>query len=293
MTSRFGAQLRAWAHRKGYRQARVAEEFDVGPVTVWRWFNGQTIPEPENLNMVRLKTKWPEEKLEYLLEDWYENHFSTIKYKIGGDAYVGSRYDGSYEDFVHDLFELGDDTMNCLSPEFLGPLDKRVPIFRESPQTWKVVTRDGEIVGSWQFICLKKAPFEKAMKRQLLDSEVSADMLEFPMFAGEYRAYFTAIILSSGHKSPAAFSALTDSLVRVIENFAVDEVYFSEIVTHAVTREGANICERMGMKDIGKHEHAKEHEFVQCYCMSGHEVKDSYLAKESNIIKEKYSKKYG
>ena len=291
---RFGQEIKLRRLAKAWSQQELARRIGSSPETVGRWENAKRIPQPQNVIGLKRELGFTEDDFlkAFGIDRERQNSNATI-YSLDGDEYVNVNYGGSYQGFVDDLFRSSGDTMATASPIFWGSVENRAPIFEQSPSTWKVLTYGGKIVGSWQFICLKKDAFARAMNRKLSDSELTIQDVDFPTLKGNYRAYVSAIFINRGHDNPGTYSMIFKSILSTLEIFAKEGIFLSDIVTHAVTPAGINLCERIGFTHLGRHIASQDTDIVECYHMSGEKVPKSRLGKKNTTLKSLYSARFG
>jgi len=290
----FGKKIKFRRLAKGWDQSQLARSVGSTATTVGRWENAKTVPRPHNVVGLKRELGLTEEDfLKAFGENRERQNSNATTHSLDGDEYVDAHYDGSYENFVADLFRSSGDTMATTSPIFWGSVENRAPIFKQSPSTWKVLTHGGKIVGSWQFICLKRDAFARAMSRELSDSELTIQDVDFPTLRGNYRAYFTAIFINRGHDNPGTYSMIFKSITLTLESFAKEGVFLSDIVTHAVTPAGVALCKKIGFTHLGRHIAAQDTDIVECYHMSGEKLPTSFLGEQSTTLKSLYSARFG
>lgn len=290
----FGKKIKVLRNAKGWDQFALARRVGSTATTIGRWENAKTVPRPHNVVGLKRELGLTEEDfLKAFGENWGRQNSNATTHSLDGDEYVEANYSGSYQNFVKDLFRSSGDTMATAAPIFWGSVENRAPIFEQSPSTWKVLSHGGKIVGSWQFVCLKNDAFARAMNRELSDSELTVQDVDFPTLSGNYCAYFTAIFVNRGHDNPGTYSMIFKSIAFTLESFAEEGVFLSDVVTHAVTPAGVNLCEKLGFTHLGRHIATQDPDIVECYHMTGENLPKSFLGGLSPKLKKLYSARFG
>ncbi|MDU9006948.1 helix-turn-helix transcriptional regulator [Sedimentitalea todarodis] len=287
MASKLSAAIKAGLVLQGISQNHLAGLLDVSSNTVSAWAKDKHLPDKESLPQLVKVFKWSDDKLALLIEDWFENDHGERNYRVSGDEFITARYDGDYERFLADLIALDESTISGISREHEGTPRQWEPIFRQSPYTWRLLTAENEIAGYWQFICLKDAYFQRVLDGSLVDSEISIDMLDFPVVEGAYRGYFIAIATRLQDRSPNSLAILKSSIEKAIVDFARNGVLFSQFCATAFSFEGKRMCELMGMTYQMRHPRASDSEIADIFLIEGRHVAQSYWGRNS-IIRQAY-----
>ena len=285
MKSKLAVAIKAGLVLKGITQASLARQLNVSETTVSNWMQSRNRPDRESLYGLKSYFRWSEEKLGAIVEDWYENGYGMKSYRVAGHDFVVERFNRDYVEFQKYLIEMDLDTIGGLSPEYEGTPEQWAPIFESSPDTWRLLILGEEIVGYWHFMCLKDPYFSSLKNGTMIDAELRADMLDFPVTLGHYKAYFNIITLRASEQNSRAFSVLLKSLEDVILGFARDSIFFSDICATAFSFKGKRLCEHIGMSFVKRHPRAPENEVADIFFMTGAEVSEGYLGRNKSLAK--------
>lgn len=292
MTSKFAAAIKAGLHKYGITQAEFSEKVEVEPNTVSRWVTDKHMPERPIFNRIVEFFGWSEEKADMLLEDWYENDHGERRFRVAGAEFVQSNFNGDYVKFLEKIIELDEETIIGIRKEHEGTPEQWAPIFQTSPYTWKVLISSGEIVGYWQFVCLKDEYFRMVAEGELVDSEITVDMLDYPVVDGNYNAYFCVLTMKSSFRGHDATKILNESLKKCIFNFTKNGILFKAFYATAFTPEGKRMCELLGMDLVKRHPRALDSEVAEIFKIEGRSVKKSYWGRDS-FIQKTYREEFG
>ncbi|MEO0490426.1 MAG: hypothetical protein AAFZ49_12835 [Cyanobacteria bacterium J06659_2] len=288
MTSKLSAAIRAGIHQLGISQGNLAENIGVSGNTVTSWVKDRHLPDKESLDELRRFFNWPEGKVAELLEDWFENGHGEKNYRIAGHEFVASKYGCDYEAFLADIIELDEATIAGISFEHEGTAEQWAPIFFHSPYTWRLIVRGDEIVGYWQFMCVKDDFYNDILRGSIVDSEILVEMLDFPVVEGRYKAYLPVIAVRAQDRGATTLGLLLSALNKTLEDFAKNDILIEDFCATAFSFEGRRLCELIGMKYMHRHPRAPAGSLADIFRITGKNVAGSYWGKKSRIIREKY-----
>ena len=277
---------------KGVTQATLARQIDVSETTVSNWMQSRNLPDRESLHGLKTYFGWSAEKLAAIVEDWYENGHGTKVYRIAGHDFVAEKFGRDYIKFLKHLIEMDLDTIGGLSLEHEGTPEQWAPIFESSPETWRLLTLIDEVVGYWHFMCLADPYFSKIKNGEMIDAGLRAEMMNFPVIPRHYKAYFVVITLRASEQNSRAFAVLLKSLERVMLDFAMDSIFFSEICATAFSFKGKRLCQDIGMTFLMRHPRASESEIADIFFMTGAEIAAGYLGRNKSLARA-YTSEFG
>jgi hypothetical protein len=287
MNSRFSAAIRAGLSFKGVSQATLADELDVSYNTLTSWVTDKSLPKEKSLPLVQSYFGWSDTKLLMLLEDWHLNVRSGRTCRVEGAEFVNWKYAGDYTLFLKDLIALDQATIDGAVGEHEGTPDQWAPIFQNNPDTWKLLVRGDEIVGYWQFHCLKKEAYDLVARGQITDAEISIDMIAYPELEGKYFAHLPVITTLKEIRGIKTIKLITDSLCASIRQFASDNVFFESFAAVAFTEPGQHLCEGLGLRYKMDHPRGHAGKISRIYEINGIDVPASYFGRDP-LIRKKY-----
>lgn len=293
MGSKLSAAIRAGMTIKGINQTRLARDLNVSNNTVSRWVKDVHLPDKESLWSVASYFGWDEPKLSGLIEDWYENGHGGKNYRIAGHEFVSSKYGGNYEAFLTDIIALDEAVIAGISQEHEGTPSQWAPIFFHSPYTWRLIISGDEIVGYWQFVCLKDEYYAGVLEGSIVDSEITIDMIDFPVVEGSYKGYIPVIAVRAQDRGATTLSLLTETLGKTLADFAKNEILFEDFCATAFSFEGRRLCEIIGMKYQKRHPRAADGELADIFQIQGAEIARSFFGKKYPVIRRMYQTKFG
>jgi len=157
------------------------------------------------------------------------------------------------KDFFIEGMKFDSETMENLTPEHAGELDKWISLACELPETWRgFCDSSNKIVGYWSFKPLFDKYFIRAKEGLLFDGELNINMMPV-LVPGTYNIYFVEICLNKQYKKTAIFRSLLNSIAEAFENLASKEIFIDEICTLAYTTDGERLCKSLGLKYHTKH----------------------------------------
>jgi len=144
------------------------------------------------------------------------------------------------------------DTMKGLTEDHLGTVQQWVEIYENFPDNCRMLTRNGEIIGYWFFMCLNDETFEKEKLGTLSDKEISLKNCDCMLIPDNYKGYFASIAIKqdSSYKS---FNLLINSFFEQLEEFAKEGYFISEWCANGFTEKGQSVCNHLKMKSLCEH----------------------------------------
>lgn len=141
-----------------------------------------------------------------------------------------------------------------LTPEHEGDPEQWAPVFLDHPDTWRLlITPNNEIVGYWHFVPLFENDFQRAIKGELRDSEITTDKVRVFELPGQYPIYFVTFGLLPRFRRGKGYRLLLDSLFDVLLQLAKEGIFINQICANAFTASGDSICKTFAMQQAGLH----------------------------------------
>ncbi|MGB3690299.1 MAG: hypothetical protein WBA02_13490 [Jannaschia helgolandensis] len=291
MNSRFSAAIRGGLSFRSVSQATFAEDIDVSNNTVTSWVTDKTLPNKRSMPLVQTYFEWSDAKLLMLLEDWHLNVRSEKACHIAGTDFVTWKYGGDYVRFLEELIALDQETIDGAVGEHEGTPDQWAPIFKNNPDTWKLLVKGDKVVGYWQFHCLKREAYDLVVNGDITDADITLDMVTYPEIAGNYFAHLPVITTRKEIRGIRTIKLIIDSLCASIRQFASDDVYFESFAAVAFTDQGKQLCERLGLRYKIDHPRTNISGISKIYEINGIDVPASYFGRDP-LIREKYIKAF-
>lgn len=141
-----------------------------------------------------------------------------------------------------------------LTPEQEGHTSQWAPVFLDHPDTWRLlVTSTNEIVGYWHFVPLFEADFQRAIRGELRDSEITSDKVRLFELPGRYPIYFVSFGLLPRFRRTKGYKLLLYSLFDVLLQLAKDEILLDQVCANAYSSSGDSLCKSFGLTHVGPH----------------------------------------
>lgn len=249
MTSKLSAAIQAELIVEGVTQSALAHKLGVSSTTVNHWIKGRKFPDRESLAELKSAFNWTRDDIIEMARDYILNDGGLKAYRLAHTAFVKSVFENDYGAFLDTLLALDREELR-VGEDHIGTSTQWAKIFDQGSDFWRVLVYDDEVVGYWQASVVSKDVFERIMRGELLDSEITYDMLCHPVLPGNYSLYFCVLLLSREHRSAKNLQRLLKSFLGVLEDFARSDVFFENVGTVAVSREGSQLCESLGMVKI-------------------------------------------
>jgi hypothetical protein len=135
-----------------------------------------------------------------------------------------------------------------------GAMDQWVAIAESNPDTHALVLNpNNEIVGYWHFEALHDDLFEKSLRGELEDAEITVDKVRFFCAPGIYNLYFIIFCVMKQYRSFRVNRMLVEALLIRLEEFAEEGILIHRISANAFTKEGIGLCRSLGMRYLRPH----------------------------------------
>ena len=135
-----------------------------------------------------------------------------------------------------------------------GGMDQWVAIAESNPDTHALVmSQNDEIVGYWHFEALHDDLFEKSLRGELEDDEITVDKVHFFCAPGVYNLYFIIFCVTKSYRSFRVNRMLVEALLNRLEEFAEEGILVHRISANAFTKEGIGLCRSLGMRYLRPH----------------------------------------
>ncbi|UOA19336.1 hypothetical protein DSM14862_02131 [Sulfitobacter indolifex] len=268
MTSKLSAAIQAELIVGGVTQSALAHKLGVSSTTVNHWIKGRKFPDRESLAELKSAFNWTRDDIIEMARDYILNDGGLKIYRLAHTAFVKSMFENDYEAFLDALLALDREELR-VDEHHIGTSNQWAKIFDQGSDFWRVLVYDDEVVGYWQASVVREDVLERIIRGELLDSEITCEMLCHPVLPGNYSLYFCVLLLSREHRSAKNLQRLLKSFLGVLEDFARSGIFFDDIGTVAVSREGSQLCESLGMVKIRNLERRTEHEVFEVFRARG------------------------
>jgi hypothetical protein len=162
-------------------------------------------------------------------------------------------YKWTITDFANSMLKVFYETIGK-SYDNVTTNEELIKILQHLPETQKILINEKrDPIGCWSFAPLCPELIEKDKKGELIISEIKPQTIPIMIAGGKYDIHFGAICLKSANNNVTVFNKLLFSIVDVIEKYAINGVYFNEIIAKVCTDSGVSLCESIGLKYLTEH----------------------------------------
>ncbi len=155
----------------------------------------------------------------------------------------------SYKDFL-DMFEID---RKVLREDLIADIDTAYSWFKHNKYT-HIGVRDiasKKLIGYFSVLPITDETYEKIMCGDFQDKDFTTDSIEQYIFSNFYRVYIAAVAIDPEYQHTGAFIKLYNALIDLFLFLAKDrEIYISEVLAEASTKQGEKFCKMLGMKKI-------------------------------------------
>jgi len=183
--------------------------------------------------------------------NWYTSYLSSILWKgRKGDHYeVILPGEMSYRDFV-DMYEI--DTL-VLRPDLIARPDITFEWYQYNIYTHIAVrsVNTGRVAGYFALLPVTDELFTKIQSGDFKDNDLSTDGIRQYDMADFYKLYVAAVCIHPKHQNTTAFNRLYHALIEMMYELATErEIYITDIITEASTKQGEKLCKILGLKKL-------------------------------------------
>lgn len=151
------------------------------------------------------------------------------------------------------------DNVVGLDDQSEGNIDQWIAITESNPDTHALVMNSNDqIVGYWHFQALHEDLFEKALRGELEDHEITVDRVKVLCAPGIYNAYFIIFCVSKAYRCFRVSRMLVEALLSRLEEFSEHGILIHKICANAFTPEGIGLCRSLGMQYLRPHQRQGE-----------------------------------
>lgn len=155
----------------------------------------------------------------------------------------------TYKDFV-DMFEIDKKVMR---EDLIADTETTYSWFQHNRYT-HIGVRDissGKVVGYFSALPITDDIYDKILCGDFQDKDFTSDSIEQYIFSNFYRVYIAGVGIDPEYQNTGAFIKLYNALIDLFLSLANDrEIYISEILAEASTKQGEKFCKMVGMKKV-------------------------------------------
>ncbi|MDE5978358.1 MAG: toll/interleukin-1 receptor domain-containing protein [Turicibacter sp.] len=155
----------------------------------------------------------------------------------------------SYNDFK-DMFEIDKKVMRG---DLIADIETAYGWFKYNKYT-HIGVRDintKRIVGYFSALPVTDETYHKIVSGDFEDKDFTSDDIEQYIFSDFYRVYIAGVGIDPEYQNTGAFIKLYNALIDLFISLAKNgEIYISEILAEASTKQGEKFCKMVGMKKI-------------------------------------------
>lgn len=183
--------------------------------------------------------------------NWYTAYISSILWKGKNKDHYEVILPGemSYQDFV-DMYEI--DKL-VLRPDLIALPDITFEWYKYNIYTHIAVRsiNTGRVAGYFALLPVTDELFAKIQSGDFKDNDLSTDGIRPYDMADFYKLYVAAVCIHPKHQNTTAFNRLYHALIEMMYELATErEIYITDIITEASTKQGEKLCKILGLKRL-------------------------------------------
>jgi len=158
-----------------------------------------------------------------------------------------------YNDFL-DMFEID---KKVLREDLIASAETAYSWYEYNNMT-HVAVRDfvsQKIVGYFSALPVTDDVYQKIRQGEFKDKDFTIDAIQQYIFSDFYKLYIAAVAIDPQYQNTGAFIRLYNALIDMLLALAKErDIYISEVIAEASTKQGEKFCKMVGMKKISQTE---------------------------------------
>lgn len=180
--------------------------------------------------------------------NWYTSYVSLSVWN-GKDEHFEVVSPGSltYQDFV-DMYEI--DRL-VLRPDLIAPPEITYEWYQYNIYTHIAVrsSKTGKVIGYFALLPVTDELYNKIQSGDFKDNDLTTDGIRQYNIPDFYKLYVACVCVHPDYQNTQAFHRLYHALIKMMYELATDrEVYITDIITEASTKQGEKLCKILGLK---------------------------------------------
>lgn len=180
------------------------------------------------------------------------NYYTHTKYSLNLSSTqieIVSPEELTFSDFV-DMFEIDKKVMR---EDLIADVNTTYGWYTHNKYT-HIAVRDKsskKVVGYFSVLPITDDTYQKILDGDFKDKDFTTESIEQYIFSDFYRIYIAGVGIDPKYQNTSAFIKLYNALIDLFLFLAKDrEIYISEVLAEASTKQGEKFCKMVGMKCI-------------------------------------------
>lgn len=179
-------------------------------------------------------------------------YYIHAKYPIKPDSSqieVAFHDELAYKDFI-DMYEIDQKVMRN---DLIADIETTYAWFKYNQYTHIVVrdTFSHKTIGYFSVLPITEEIYEKIITGDFQDKDFTEDAIKQYVFPDFYRVYIAGVGIDPAYQNTGAFVKLYNALIDMFISLAKErEIYISEVLAEASTKQGEKFCKMVGMRKI-------------------------------------------
>jgi hypothetical protein len=192
------------------------------------------------------------------------------------------------EKFAGEMLNLFHKTINNLADDNTSTIQEMIEIIGNQPDSRRLLLNErNEAIGCWSLNPLFKEDFIRDTKGNFYVSELINDTVPILM-QGTFDIHFGVICLIEEYRNTSTFNKLLFSIVKFIEELALNDVFLDGICTQTYTPHGRVLAKSIGLKYCCQHEDGHG----QVYCGNIRDLLNKPFLRDYNVLKSLYKNQF-
>lgn len=158
---------------------------------------------------------------------------------------------------IDELIRLDYENLTGLDDVAEGTIAQWVSVAENNPDGYAfLVNQSNDLAAYWHFEALQDDLFDRAVRGELEESEITVDRTRTLCTPGNYDIYFVIYLVGRAYRGYKTHRIMLDAFLDRVEDLADQGMLIRRICANAFTAEGVGLCRSLNMKYLRPHARA-------------------------------------
>ncbi|WP_300699250.1 hypothetical protein [Bacteroides sp.] len=156
-----------------------------------------------------------------------------------------------FRETVQKLMDIVYETLDCEDLNHILDVEASEKIMERSCDTWRIlVGPNDKIIGHWFFVSLYDLEYNRLLKGELMEEDITYRNINYLDLPGYYKGYFAQIDIIKEYRNARTLQRLIMSILGQIEFLAKQGIFFTEWCADSLSPEGRSLSHSMGLSYV-------------------------------------------
>lgn len=232
---------------RGMEQTALATAIGCDARSVARWESGE-LPGARHMTGLRAALDLTIDDMDVLVLGQLAG--DDARYRIEGTS-VLDRLDWDHGELLSRILDLEVRATGIEGQRHCGTVAELSRIFEALPDSWRVLTSGGQVVGVWHILPLSPGAFEDLRAGRIGEGEVTLSDVETLDVAGVIDVSLSSVAIERSVRSARTFALVIGSLAEVTTDLIRRGVSLRRVCVQAWSPQTLLLCRRLGFRQVG------------------------------------------